>query len=326
MQVLDISVVVPYGTGRPTIQECIYSLKAQTLNDKQYEVIIVDDGGNLSQEDVCKFKKMYVNVLQKSRSGVCGARNLGIDNARGRLVVMMDDDCVADENLLTEYESYFARNSEIDYAGGVVKSVEQPGLFAAYSKYRGLLSKPVMSKNMVISVITANCCVRREVIKKVGGFEKRLDDCLRGCGGEDADLSYRVKKLGYTMGFCPNAVVAHYHRTTFSSFIQQQTRVGAGLMVHSLMRNRAMSHHGLPEPTFFACLSHLMRFLYISDPISGVSLIKRTKRYITDRQLSMLNRIRFPIVDLIRRCCYLVGIISGKKLYSRWSDENEMGV
>jgi len=324
MPVPDISVVVPYGTDRLTIWECIHSLKAQTLRDNEYEIIIVDDGENLLYRDVDKLRNMCVTVLQKSKFGVSSARNLGISNARGRLIVMIDDDCVADRNLLAEYKAYFTENSEIDYAGGIVNSVEQVGLYAAYSKYRGLLSTPVMAEGVVVSVITANCCIRCEVVEKVGGFEECLDDCLGGCGGEDADLSYRIRNFGYKMGFCSKAVVAHYHRTTFYSFIQQQTRVGAGLVVHALIRNRAMSDIGLPAPTHYFCFIHLIRFLYTSNSISGVSLIRRIISYSKDKQLPLLSKVSFPVVDLIRRISYLIGIISGKRRYTRWIGTNEM--
>jgi GT2 family glycosyltransferase len=58
---------------------------------------------------------------------------------------------------------------------------------------------------------TCNIFYRRDLLRSVGGFEETLGSFLKGLvWGEDTDLAYRVRALGYRLAFCEEAMVVHH--------------------------------------------------------------------------------------------------------------------
>ena len=88
---LLISVVMPTRDRRELLAEAIASVQAQTY--AQWELLVVDDG---STDDTADFlagiPEPRVRTLRTDGVGVCGARNLGLDAARGDLIAYLDDD------------------------------------------------------------------------------------------------------------------------------------------------------------------------------------------------------------------------------------------
>lgn len=97
----DISVIVPVYNAAETLERCVSSLLAQTFGD--FELILVDDGSTDASLDICNgcaASDGRVRVLCKPNGGVSSARNLGLDNARGRYVAFCDSDDYADADWL----------------------------------------------------------------------------------------------------------------------------------------------------------------------------------------------------------------------------------
>jgi glycosyltransferase EpsJ len=88
-----ISVIVPVYNKAPWLERCLDSLVEQT--DKDFEVIIVDDGSTDGGGDICK-KYAKANgwklLTSKHNDGVSVARNIGMDNATGDYVAFLDAD------------------------------------------------------------------------------------------------------------------------------------------------------------------------------------------------------------------------------------------
>lgn len=88
-----VSVVVPAYNAGEFLEECLESLRRQTLND--FEVIVVDDGSTDNTSDITKrFAKRdrRFRLLITTNGGVSRARNLGIDESRGDLITFVDAD------------------------------------------------------------------------------------------------------------------------------------------------------------------------------------------------------------------------------------------
>ena len=88
-----VSVIVPVFNVEKYIGRCLDSILAQTYDN--FEVIVVDDGSTDSSGDICdKYKGIdsRMRVFHKTNSGLSGARNYGIDRARGRYITFIDSD------------------------------------------------------------------------------------------------------------------------------------------------------------------------------------------------------------------------------------------
>lgn len=91
------SIIVPnYNKGK-YIADCINSILKQTY--KNYEIIVIDDGS--TDDSIKELERFNINPLKTNRLQAGGARNLGIENAKGDYVVFLDsDDYLSDEYVL----------------------------------------------------------------------------------------------------------------------------------------------------------------------------------------------------------------------------------
>ena len=90
-QIPRVSVVMPVYNVQAYVAEAISSVLAQTMPD--FELIIVDDGGNDSSMDICRsFDDPRIRIIAQANRGLAGARNTGIDAARADLVALLDSD------------------------------------------------------------------------------------------------------------------------------------------------------------------------------------------------------------------------------------------
>jgi GT2 family glycosyltransferase len=88
-----VSVIVPTYNRQGYIAECIESLLAQTV--RPLEIIVVDDGSEDDTPAVLQRFGHSISVLRKANGGKPRAVNLGVAQARGQWVWILDDDDVA---------------------------------------------------------------------------------------------------------------------------------------------------------------------------------------------------------------------------------------
>ena len=97
-----LSVIVPVYNCEKYLDECLSSLTRQGLNDKEYEVLVVNDGStDRSAEIALSYCEKYHNfhLLNQKNQGVSAARNKGIESARGKYIAFIDSDDFVTDNL-----------------------------------------------------------------------------------------------------------------------------------------------------------------------------------------------------------------------------------
>lgn len=95
-----LSWVIPVYNGERYIRQAIESILRQPCQD--YEILIIDDGSTDSTVSLVRpFLGARVHLLQKENGGVSSARNLGIQQARGRYIAFLDADDVVCRNAYT---------------------------------------------------------------------------------------------------------------------------------------------------------------------------------------------------------------------------------
>ena len=88
-----VSVIIPVYNVAPYLKRCMDSIINQTL--KNIEILAIDDGSNDGSEtilDEYASKDSRVRVFHVDNGGVSKARNLGLDNAKGKYVAFIDPD------------------------------------------------------------------------------------------------------------------------------------------------------------------------------------------------------------------------------------------
>lgn len=130
---VDLSIIVPVYNYANLIRENIESILSQNTSFK-FELIIVDDGSTDGAQDIVKeyASKSNVKVICQENKGIAGARNTGLNHARGRYIMFVDcDDIVTDDLVETLMRKAAAEDADIvmcahdlvKQTGGVVTSV-----------------------------------------------------------------------------------------------------------------------------------------------------------------------------------------------------------
>lgn len=108
MSELTLSIVIPVYNVEQYIAESLSSLVNQTLDDSLYEILVIDDKSTDGSLAVCReFESRHANIrvfaLPENTPGGAGIpSNIGIRNAKGRYVGLLDSDDVAAPTLFAE--------------------------------------------------------------------------------------------------------------------------------------------------------------------------------------------------------------------------------
>ena len=146
-----ISVVVPVYKVEAYIADTVKSLIGQTYKD--FELIIIDDGSPdhsaIIAEEMLRPSGMDYQIIHKQNGGVSSARNSGIEQAKGKYILMVDGDDALESNFLEVYAGLIRAYPESDvYSTSFTvyqedKIVEQPKLekdIMCYSKDEAMVS------------------------------------------------------------------------------------------------------------------------------------------------------------------------------------------
>jgi len=102
---MKVSVIVPAYNARKTISQCIEALLSQKYPRENYEVIVIDDG---SADGTADAVKAYpVKYMYQRNQGPATARNAGVREAQGEIILFTDSDCVPSEPVIVK--KYFCR-------------------------------------------------------------------------------------------------------------------------------------------------------------------------------------------------------------------------
>ena len=96
-----VSVIVPVYGVEPYLQKCVDGIIGQTYTD--LEIILVDDGSPDNCPKICDdyaAKDTRIKVIHQKNAGLSGARNAGIEAARGDYITFVDSDDYIDEDYI----------------------------------------------------------------------------------------------------------------------------------------------------------------------------------------------------------------------------------
>lgn len=247
-------VIVNYNSQEDTL-ECLESLEKIKSPGFKYSILIVD---NASKEAFTLPKRLQRKEVEFIRSdanlGFTGGNNIGIhycvEKFNSDYVLLLNNDTTVDPDFLSALikqsaanprvglmcsKIYFSKGREFHiesykgsqlgkilwYAGG---AIDWKHLVASHRGVDEVDMGQFDSQSESDFATGCSVLIKREVLEKVGTFDKRFFLYM-----EDVDLSVRVTKAGYSIGFCSNSIV--WHKNAGSSG-------GAGSSVHEYYQTR----------------------------------------------------------------------------------------
>lgn len=227
-----VSVIIPFRNEQENILRCLKSIEEQNYDKEKYEVIFVDDNSTDSS-----FETLNKNITSKNikvlklenhallRAHKKAAVNLGIENARGEIIVTTDADCFSGRDWLGIMISTFDINTA--FVSGPVEFENNNSLFGKLQKleFAGLIltGAGLIGSGSPVICNGANLAFRKKVFCEVGGYE----DFMNLSSGEDELLMQKISaKTNYNIKFCMNkkAVVKTEPKTSVKEFMNQRKR------------------------------------------------------------------------------------------------------
>ena len=229
---MKYSIIVPVYNRPDEVDELLESLSNQTQKD--FEVIIVEDGSVKPCKDVCD---KYAGILAlhyyaKENSGPGQSRNYGAERASGEWLIILDSDVVLPPDYLWSVECG-VRSEDTTATHSTLHTPQKLAVFggpdAAHPSFTPV--QKAISYSMTSFFTTGgirggkakldkfyprsfNMGIRRDVYLQLGGFSKMRF-------GEDIDFSYRIVEAGFQPKLFPEAWVWHKRRTDFRKFFRQ---------------------------------------------------------------------------------------------------------
>lgn len=122
-----ISVIMPVYCAEKYVEEAIKSILNQTFQD--FELLVIDDkGGDGSMDIVNSIRDSRIRVFENDYNrGIAYATNVGLGNAEGKYIALMDDDDIAMKDRLQLEYDYLESHPDIDVVGGGDISVNELG-------------------------------------------------------------------------------------------------------------------------------------------------------------------------------------------------------
>jgi glycosyltransferase involved in cell wall biosynthesis len=219
----EISVIVPVFNQWDLIPGLVNCLKAQSLSGDSFEVLLVDNGSD--SVPAAEGEPAFVRRLSCSVPGSYAARNHGVAQARGKLLVFTDADCRPRPDWLREIAANFTA-PETDnkiIAGSVMIVPRNKGPLRPAELYDTVMGIPQERYVRRGYAVTANLAVPKRIFDQLGGFESRR------LSGGDAEFCRRAAAAaGASLHYCPGAVVEHPARESMEALITKVRRVKGG--------------------------------------------------------------------------------------------------
>lgn len=192
-----VSVIVP-NLNSPTLNQTLDSLLEQTY-DGSYEIIVVG-------QDKFDNKKKYpvVKFIEEKPLSPAKARNLGVSNSKGSILVFIDSDCVADKNWLRIIVQTLLEDDMRIVGSAVTSSMNNYWTLSDnISSFHDYMTWTSAGERDQLPSI--GLAIRRKNFIDVGMFNEKYPFPA----GEDSELTTKLKLSGYKLIFQPQAILLH---------------------------------------------------------------------------------------------------------------------
>jgi glucosyl-dolichyl phosphate glucuronosyltransferase len=217
-----ISVVICTYNGEATIGPLLQSLLDQNLpDDAGYEVLVVDNNSRDETLAVCQRigaeNAGKIRVFTESQQGKSYALNKGLENVRGELCCIIDQDEILPADYLSTVCNTFATQPSVSFIGGRVLPVagEQIPQWITREHWSPLAICDYGQEPFTVDSRRFVCLVagafRTADMRAVGGYRGPLGIRPGRLGSlEDMDIYERLVNTGKTGRYTPEIVVHHH--------------------------------------------------------------------------------------------------------------------
>lgn len=232
-----ISVLIITRNRDKMLLGCLESLVKQTRMPD--EVIVVDNAStDKTKEVILSFKKkLPIKYVVEKQIGIPYARNRGIKEACGTLLLMLDDDCEADKFWVERITAAHKKYPNAWAIQGRTFSLLKTQLYSLLVEFNRFLALQKLAKRKLPLTIFLSPAFREEM--EISNCDTKNFSIKTSClkkyklffdehfyRGSDTDFGRQIMQKNGLIIFCPSVTVAHRERSSLKEFLKQHWYIG----------------------------------------------------------------------------------------------------
>lgn len=228
-----LSIIIPTYNRADILKMCLDALAIQTYPPEKFEVLVCDDGSTDDTAQMVQSLRMpyRLTYLRQENRGPAAARNMGIRQAEGEYLLILNDDAILEPDVVERHMDH-----QQLFAG---EKVAVLGKFALRPSFTSTPLGYLLEHSDILfwynrmepgkfydyhHFYTCNISLPRQAVLDVGLF----DEDFTGPAAEDLELGYRLHQQGYRVYYDTGAVAWHEHELTPAGLCRTQKARGMG--------------------------------------------------------------------------------------------------
>ena len=210
----QVSLIIPTYNRQEIVFQTLQYIKQQSISG--FEVVLVDqtesNDSNLNNFKDDGFKYKYLKIKE---TGLPNARNVGVENAKGEILIFIDDDSIPDSDLIQSYMNLFNdyEKDKFCIGGRIIEKnttmfKESNSIVGGWITWYGKTLKnfDTVKSGECEWASGGNFGLTKDLFIEAGGFDPNF---IGTAVLEDGDFGYAVKKIGGRVYYYPEPVIEH---------------------------------------------------------------------------------------------------------------------
>jgi len=300
-----VSIIIINYNGGTMVQKCLESIKkTKTI---QYEIILIDNASTDNSFIECKKNFSDIVFLKNEKNIGLGARNLGLEIAKGNFIVFLDFDTIVDPCWLEIFLNSFKTHGDGLYQPKLLETnrhdiINSAGnmlnIFGlAYSRGKGEKDIGQYDKFSKISYTSGACTfTSKKIADKIG----KIDDIFFAYH-DDVDYGWRAAMMNIPSYYEPKLIIYHFGSKTLSwspkkFFLLERNRwiclqslysnsSQLKLLPYILILEIGISLFFISKGIFFQKIKALFSLMKLNKQIKQRRLILEKKKIVSDQEI-----------------------------------------
>jgi len=230
---LKVSIIILNYFGEKILKETLDSLVKVNFPQQNFKIIIIDNNSTDNSHQIIndyaqKYPKLINTIYLSKNLGFAGGNNIAIKITKSEYLVLLNNDCLVDENWLKELvkladtdKKIFSISSKLLLYPSSLNEVQNAGSIVFQDGYGRDIGAIITQDHQqlyelnqgqydlvkeVYSTCGAAVLYRKSILDKIGLLDENFFMYY-----EDTEISERARLAGYKNIFCPKALVWHHH-------------------------------------------------------------------------------------------------------------------
>lgn len=278
---IKASIIIPTKDKITRLRVVLKALESQV--NESIEVIVIFDGNNNTTLEA--FNKLNLTfqprtIIVENNKGRSAARNYGINEAKGDIIILMDDDTIPGNDFVAKHLSghlqpcvlmgvtrdILLSEAEIDHLYFDENTLHDT---AFLNRNSHIVNKPIFGNTLFkifrdqypfkwLHLFTNNVSLPRKEMLEIGGF----DEAFKGWGHEDIELGYRLQKYGLSLK--KDFSIVNYHLVHKNNYSQ---KIDESILNLKYFLKKHRNFDAMTWISILICKENIRKFLNAVHPL-----------------------------------------------------------